>query len=938
LRFSDERPRTNGKGIGLSSLVLRALSFVLHPKDSPLVTALLIALIAALPLLTRPGLPRHTDLELHVFRAAEYRSVLAERPFEYPRWAPDFYYGYGYPIFNYYAPLAYFAASVISIAPGFDIVVAMKAMLVLAFVLASLGMLALARRHYGASAGVVASAVYVLSPYMLFVDPFMRGDAAEFLALGILPWVFWAFDRPLQSPRQIGRAAAVLAALVFSHNLMALIGGAMLAAWLLWRGVFVDGVGRWPRDLTAVLITVGLTAIFWLPFIAERGAVRLDVAGPGHFDFRNHFIDLGTLLRPSPVLDLGATTPHFIYNLGLAQWVLALPALMALRRISGAPARIAVFFLLLSLAFILLITPASQSLWEAAPAAAYIQFPWRFLGPASFTLAMCAACSVSLVHTRPQITRMPRMSFQSVKSVFSVVAFYASRPQIAGPLVLGLTLFAALPTMYPPLWDADFGDPSPRGSIDFELSGVALGTTSTGDFLPHTVAQVPPPAQPVIDAFRNGQSIDRFDYATAPNARVTPVHLSGLDAEYEVASGSAFTARFFVFAFPGWQAMVDGEVVPLRPSSGDGFIQFDVPASARTLGIHFGSTPPRDVGGAISLASLGVVCVLLLLRRPVQPTNYPTIRLSNYLLLAALGFLVLRLVILDRCDTCFRYTSPAGQALAASNEQWANFGNHIELLGFDLPRLEVEAGQVLPLTLYWHATAPVPINYQVFAHLTRPAVVLWGQSDKLNPGDFPSTRWPLDKYVWDDHVIRVLSGTPPGEYTLSVGLYTLGDGRRAPIIDASGSIVGDSVQLSLPVRVIRPSTPPSIDSLGIQTPLDVSVGGLALLGASVEQATLARPNFARVTLFWRAQIDAPASVTVRARMIAENDRVANEIVSPPVGGAYPTSAWRSGEIVRDVYAFWLPPDFLPGRYALRVALAENGEPDISLGEIEVLGP
>ena len=65
---------------------------------------LALALIAAAPFLTRPGLPHHTDAELHVYRAAELGHALRGGAF-YPRWAPDFYYGYGYPIFNYYAPL-----------------------------------------------------------------------------------------------------------------------------------------------------------------------------------------------------------------------------------------------------------------------------------------------------------------------------------------------------------------------------------------------------------------------------------------------------------------------------------------------------------------------------------------------------------------------------------------------------------------------------------------------------------------------------------------------------------------------------------------------------------------------------------------------------------------------------------------------------------------
>ena len=98
-------------------------------------------------------------------------------------------------------------------------------------------------------------------------------------------------------------------------------------------------------------------------------------------------------------------------------------------------------------------------------------------------------------------------------------------------------------------------------------------------------------------------------------------------------------------------------------------------------------------------------------------------------------------------------------------------------------------------------TSPlVPYNYQVFAHLSAADGTVWGQSDKLNPGDFPSTRWPLDKYVWDDHKIQLKPDTPPGKYQLSVGLYLLEDGRRAPVFD-NGQIVADHVVLTTTIQV-----------------------------------------------------------------------------------------------------------------------------------------
>ncbi|MCD6287089.1 MAG: hypothetical protein J7M39_14370, partial [Anaerolineae bacterium] len=60
-----------------------------------------------------------------------------------------------------------------------------------------------------------------------------------------------------------------------------------------------------------------LTSFFWLPFLAERQYVRLDVAGDGHYDFRNHFVlpqDLFALVMP---LDGRASAPDVRMTAGL---------------------------------------------------------------------------------------------------------------------------------------------------------------------------------------------------------------------------------------------------------------------------------------------------------------------------------------------------------------------------------------------------------------------------------------------------------------------------------------------------------------------------------------------------------------------------------------------------------------------------------------------
>jgi hypothetical protein len=195
-------------------------------------------------------------------------------------------------------------------------------------------------------------------------------------------------------------------------------------------------------------------------------------------------------------------------------------------------------------------------------------------------------------------------------------------------------------------------------------------------------------------------------------------------------------------------------------------------------------------------------------------TQEATGKASLVPLVLVVAFAGLKLGIVDRCETCFRVTSLPGQALVAQfkidpQATPSDLVHSITLLGFDLPQSQVRAGGAFPLTLYWKATAPVSKNYQAFVHLVSPRDRLWGQPlrDKLNPGDYPTTRWPLDKYVWDDYatpdsVVRVRPDAPPGEHEIEVGLYTLADGARAPVFDSTGKPAGDSIVLPVKVRIL----------------------------------------------------------------------------------------------------------------------------------------
>jgi hypothetical protein len=139
-----------------------------------------------------------------------------------------------------------------------------------------------------------------------------------------------------------------------------------------------------------------------------------------------------------------------------------------------------------------------------------------------------------------------------------------------------------------------------------------------------------------------------------------------------------------------------------------------------------------------------------------------------------------------------RYESQDFSVQPAEHAAFADFGDQIALIAYDFEAKDYEPGDRVDINLYWKAMNPVDINYQVFLHMLDESGQIIAQSDKLNPGEFPTKRWPLDKYVRDEHSFIIPDDTESGDYHLSVGLWVASEGWRLPLIDESGEQLGDS--------------------------------------------------------------------------------------------------------------------------------------------------
>jgi serine/threonine-protein kinase len=115
----------------------------------------------------------------------------------------------------------------------------------------------------------------------------------------------------------------------------------------------------------------------------------------------------------------------------------------------------------------------------------------------------------------------------------------------------------------------------------------------------------------------------------------------------------------------------------------------------------------------------------------------------------------------------------------------ANLGNIILLEQVELLQARFRPGDVLSLSLRWHALTTIPTRYVVFVHIIGPTSDLVAQED-VEPlqGTRPTDTWTAGTLLWDPHQVRLPSNLPAGTYQVRTGMYPAGEpGNRLTVVD-----------------------------------------------------------------------------------------------------------------------------------------------------------
>ncbi len=124
------------------------------------------------------------------------------------------------------------------------------------------------------------------------------------------------------------------------------------------------------------------------------------------------------------------------------------------------------------------------------------------------------------------------------------------------------------------------------------------------------------------------------------------------------------------------------------------------------------------------------------------------------------------------------------------SRQDAQFGNEIQLLGYELPstRGQERKDRKLLLTLWWRALTAPGKDYKRFVHLYDPqAETIAAQDDAMPQAWTYPTSWWASGEVVSETVTLDVNDVSPGMYRVAVGWYDPETIDRLPALDASGT-------------------------------------------------------------------------------------------------------------------------------------------------------
>ncbi|MFN8484817.1 MAG: glycosyltransferase family 39 protein [Anaerolineae bacterium] len=262
-----------------------------------------------------------------------------------------------------------------------------------------------------------------------------------------------------------------------------------------------------------------------------------------------------------------------------------------------------------------------------------------------------------------------------------------------------------------------------------------------------------------------------------------------------------------------------------------------------------------------------------------------------------------------------------------------NFDNKLTLFSGSLSTDAVASGGALDVGLRFGVRAPAPSdpdrspldeNYIALIHLVDDQGNVWGTGDGAltNSVRKQTASWMANELNSDRMRLNVRPGTPPGHYSVVVGVYSPNQ-RRLNILNDTGNPVGTEFKIA-ELEVTPPSRAPSAEALRLSRPLDKDLGAARLVGAGQDRAAVDAGDSVHIELGWQGK--APGASVQIALASPDGKSLSTQ--------TYPLDA-AAGQTVLGQYDYLVDADTPGGDYAVTVTLVgDDGQP---VGEAAEIG-
>ncbi len=562
---------------------------------------LIFSIFAIKPFLSHGFFPTHDDTQ--VARVFEMHESLRDGMFPV-RWVSDLGYGYGYPIFNFYAPLAYYTGAFFMFL-GFNALDATKIMMALGVMASGVSMYFLSREFWGKTAGVISGLLYVYAPYHA-LNIYVRGAIAELWAYAFLPLAFLGIykvyeglkeyanlqqklnikDLKLKLKRAIWYwvclTALSYAGIILSHNLTAMMVSPFLFGFAFFMYIkcrLLEKIYRPYFVIFGLLIGMILSAFYWLPVPLEMKFTDvLSVVGGGS-DYRDHFACISQLWN-SPWGFAGSAPGCLdgfslkIGKLHILLGIISLFTLIPLSKEDKTKFYIVILFQIFLLISLFLTLKESSFIWNALPPMAFFQFPWRFLVLVSFLISLLGGSVIWIME-----------NINTKSQLYNKLKYFIAFILILGIVIINSKIF--VPKELIPGKSEDYTN---EKELKWRVSKISDEYMPVGFFKPLRSSDVPK---------RRFESKDKNIKVLSTEEKTQHIMATFITPnEASVYVNLAY--------FPGWHVYVDKKQIWFK-YSGQGLI-IDIPKGKHTVDIKFIQTPIEKIGNAISLS--GVIILL----------------------------------------------------------------------------------------------------------------------------------------------------------------------------------------------------------------------------------------------------------------------------------------------------------------------------------------